>query len=102
MNSRVTITRGTFPTHVTVDFDVPCVIRPSATPGQIETTSGAEQVALHMYEVRLPYQQDVVRDDVFTVERSPDDLAVGRFLTVVQVITDDEQTTRIVIAKESR
>jgi len=102
MTGRVTITRGTFPDHFDVDVDVPCVVRPAAAQGQLETVSGGEQVALHMYDVRLPYQQDIVRGDVLTVTRSADDLAVGRWLTVVQVITDDEQTTRIVIAKESR
>lgn len=100
LSGRCTLSRGVYPDLDTVE-DVPCRVRPSQR-AVTEVQSGGEEVALHLYDVRLFADQDVARGDVVTVTRSADPLLVGRWLTVVEVVTDEWQTTRIAVCMEGR
>jgi hypothetical protein len=101
MVDRVDITRGTWPDVETVAANVGTVIRPSQRITE-EIPSGGTQVIMHAYDLRLPVNVEVERGDVITVVRSHDDRLVGRWLTVFEVVADTEQTSRIVVCKESR
>lgn len=102
MVDRCDITRGTYPDHVRVASEVPCVVRPARGGGRSEIVQGGEAVTLHFYDVRLPYDQDVRRGDVLTVTRSDDPQMVDRAVTVRESTIDSEQTSRLVVAEESR
>lgn len=102
LTGRCTITRGTYPDHADVATDVHCVVRPSSHAVVDVDLAGAEQVAIHAYDVRLPVDQDIARGDVVTVTRSADPLMQGRWLTVFAVVTDEWVTTRIAVCKEDR
>lgn len=101
MKDRVTITRGAHPTVATVATAVPATVRPSSR-ATVEAESGGQTVAMHAYDLRVPVGTDVRRDDVVQVTSSPDAELVGRWLTVYEVVADTEQTSRIVVCRESR
>lgn len=102
LTGRCTITRGAYPDHVTVGSDVPCVVRPSSNATVDVDVAGGEQVAIHMYDVRLPVDQDVSRGDVITITQTADPLLQGRWLSVFEVVNDEWMTTRIAVCKEDR
>ena len=101
LTGRCTVTRGDWPEYETVDTDVGCVVRPSQQH-TTEVTSGGQQVSLHVYEVRVPWDLDVERGDMLTVDKSRDPKMVGRALTVVEVVADEWAATRMVVCQESR
>lgn len=101
MDSRCTITRGTHPDVTTVATDAPCIVVPSERVSR-EVEAGGETVRLHLHEVTLLPNQDVEQGDVITVTTSRDGALVGRYLTVVDEVTDDWVTNRRVIAVEGR
>ena len=102
MTARCTITRGTYPNHADVDTDVPCGVRPSDRVAREDELASGGVAHLHLFDVRLPYDQDVVKGDVLTITTSRDPQLEGRYLTVVQVLTTETVTTRTVICEESR
>lgn len=99
MTARCDITRGTQPNLETTK-DVPCVVRPS-NMSNTQVSSGGEQVGLHLYDVRLPYDTDIRRGDVLTITRSRDPQMVGRWITVREATIDEELTSKVVVAEES-
>ena len=99
MTARCDITRGTLPNLETTE-GVPCVVRPSQM-SNTQVSSGGEQVGLHLYDVRLPYDTDVRRGDVLTITRSRDPQMVGRWITVREATIDEELTSKVVVAEES-
>lgn len=101
LTGRAALTRGTWPDVVTVDPDVHCRVRPSLRH-TVEVSSGGEQVALSVYDVRVPYETDIRRGDVLTLTRSADALQVGWWTTVVEVVVDEWVTTRIAVCHTSR
>lgn len=80
---------------------LPCVVRPSLRH-TTEVQHGGEQVALSVYDVRVPYEADVRRGDVLTVTRSADVLQVGEWVTVIEVVMDEWVATRIAVCHRSR
>lgn len=101
LKDKVVITRGSHPNVTTVAEHVPAVVRPSQR-ATVEVSSGGQTVAMHAYDIRIPYDQDVARGDVLTITESADSELVGRWLTVHDVVADSEQTSRIVVCWESR
>ncbi len=104
LTSRCTISRGTYPDQVDVATDVPCLIRPAmgrSTSSEVEVV-GAETVAVHVYDVKFRFDQDVQRDDVVTVTRTADPLLQGRWLSVHGVVNDEWLTSRIAVCTEDR
>jgi hypothetical protein len=99
LSGRCTITRGTYP-DLTYVYDVPCVVRP-AQAQRGDVTSGGERLALHLYDVRLPYETDVRRGDTLTITKSRDPQMVDRAITVTESTLDSELTSRTVVAQES-
>lgn len=101
MTGRCDVTRGDWPDESTVGSNVRCAVRPSLR-ANTEASVGGDQVALHVYDVRVPWDLDVERGDVVTVTVSDDPQLVGRHLTVVEVSGDEWGALRILICHESR
>lgn len=101
MTTKVTVSRGVWPSVTNVATDVPAVVRPSGTSRRT-VQSGGDQLDVAAYDVRLPAGQDVVEGDVLTVTASRDSEMVGRWLTVDHVLVDEWQTSRRVVCSEAR
>jgi len=98
---RLTIARGRHPNVITAAQDVPCKVRPSER-ASAEVASGGDQVTLGVFDVVVPYGTDLQRGDVLTLTRSYDDMQVGWWCTVVEVLVDEEVTNRVAIGHRSR
>lgn len=102
LTGRCTITRGTHPNVSTVSSGVPCLVLPSTSLTREVDVAAGGQVTLNMYEVHLPVDTDVARDDVLTVTTSRDADLVGRWLRVFEVVVGEWTSSRTVICEEPR
>lgn len=103
LEDRCTITRGTYPDHADVDTDVPCQVRASSSRANREVdVAQGEVITLPVYELRVPHDQDIKRDDGVTITRSRDPEFDGRFLTAVEVTADSLVATRVVTCREQQ
>jgi hypothetical protein len=99
LKGRCTITRGTYPNLTSIP-NVPCRVRPSLRATN-EVASGGEVRALHLYDVRLPFETDIRRGDTLHITRSSDPQMVNRWLTVREATIDEDIASRTVVAEES-
>jgi hypothetical protein len=61
-----------------------------------------EQIALSMYDLKVPHDLDARKDDVFEPTTSRDPNLIGRHLVVREVVYDEWVVTRVLICEESR
>jgi hypothetical protein len=98
---RANLTRGTYPDLETVDDDLPVVVRPADRSGVQDVSSGGAAVAMHFYDVEVPFGTDIRRGDVLTITRSRDPQMMGRWLTVRESTIDEELASKRVLCEES-
>lgn len=109
MRSTVTVHRLTDPTFTpgtgftetsTVIYTGPALVRSGQLQGQGDVQAGQQEVNVRPARIKLPADTAAQRDDVVTVDASPDARMVGRKYRITQVAVDDWQISGVVLAEE--
>lgn len=94
-------TTGVYNNTGTVVYEGECLVRPADANFRRVQTPGAEKT-VHVYNIKLPHNTAVNVHDVLTVTGSMDEGMVGRSMIIRDVIFDEWQTSRYIVAEEVR
>lgn len=80
-----------------------CWVRPSTRATSTRNVDVAgQQVTLHLYDVKVPWDATAEKDDVVTVTTSRDPLLEGRQMIVREVVVREYGASRTLVCQESR
>ncbi len=80
-------------------YEGPCMVRPTAGAARV-VERGGQAVSLRLYDVTLPAGTAVQVEDIVTVTASSDPGLIDQVMHVLDVVYDDQQVNRRIVAED--